>query len=441
MGVWASVLGADRGYLPAAGPAPGETSGTQNPADWLVDLFGGMTTATGLRVSVKDALTVPGIAACIQVLADDLSKVPLILYRRLPGGGREEATDHPLYGLLKQGPAGWLSSSSWRRTLVHNSLAYGNGYSRISRSATGIVAQMTLLQPGRTNVRWTSEGEPFFDIAGPQGERGLSWQDVLHLAYRGSSDGATNGGVLGVSPISQHRETVALAIATERFAAKFFANGARPSFVLETDRSISDEKVAERIRARIERTFGGVDNAFKVAVLELGMKLNSFSFSNHDSQLSEVRKDQAVQHATMFRMPPHKIGILDRATFSNIEQSAIEYVTGPVSSIADCFEDAIEVACLSPRERQDYKIEHDLNGLLRGDIQSRYRAYSIGRQWGWLNVDEIREWENLDPLPDGAGKTYLTPLNMIPADQRDDQALPADKPNALVGPDGHPLHQ
>ena len=185
--------------------------------------------------------------------------------------------------------------------------------------------------------------------------------------------------------------------------------------VVEMDKQFPNDKVADRVRASIERAFSGLDNAFKVAVLELGLKLKEASFNNSDAQLVEVRKEAAVTCCQMFGVPPHKVGILDRATFSNIENQGIDYVTGPISAMASAVESAIETACLTTAERGTYNVRFDLNGLLRGDIFSRYRAYAIGRQWGWLNADEIRAFENFDPLPDGAGKTYLNPLNMVPA--------------------------
>lgn len=411
MGFFGQFLGA-----PAASGSDRQ-SGTAEPARWLTDLFGGMVTETGLRVSVADALTVPGVAATVQVLADDIAKVPMHLHRRLPGGGSELAKGHPLYSLLSGWPAPWLSTHNWRRALAHNVLTRGNGFARNWWAPEGVIEMITNIQPGFTTTKWTDRGEPYYDISGPTYQRGLTWRDVIHVPYRASSDRAANGGIFGVSPIDQHREMLALCIATERFAAKFFRNGARPSAVIEMDSKLPNDDVANRIRSGLERTYGGLDNHFKIAILELGMKLKEFSFSNADSQLIEIRKEQAVQCAQVWNVPPHKIGILDRATFSNIEQQSIEYVTGPVSALAECIESAVETSCLSMEDRSEYFIEIDLDDLKRGDMLTRYRAYAMGRQWGWLSADEIREWERQNPLPDGAGKEYLKPLNMIPAGQ------------------------
>lgn len=412
------------------------------------EIFGGMLTATGLRVSTRDALCVPGIGACIDVLADDLAKVPLALYRRKPGGGREVAQDHRLNALLKGGPAPWLSSFAWRRLVLRAALAYGNAYSRVHWNALGVIDRITPNKPGATRARWTEEGEPVYDFTRRAGtvEKGLSWQDILHLAYKAANDDSESGGALGVSPIDQYKESVALCIATERFAARFFANGARPSLAVEFPGKFEDDAVATRTRKQFEAVYAGVDNSFKVALLELGMKLKEISFNNSDSQLMEIRRDQAHQNCTMYGVPPHKIGLLDRSTNNNIEHQGIEYVTGPISSLAKAFESAITITCLAPAEREEFYVEHNLEGLMRGDIEGRYNAYAIGRQWGWLSVDEIREWENQNPLPDGQGTTYMVPLNMVPADQRPEPSRPRPRPQPnpprraqLLGPDGNPL--
>lgn len=400
----------------ASPPVAADTSGTSDPSAWLIDLFGGMVTATGLRVGVREAMTVPGIASCIQVLSEDVSKVPLIIHKRTSGGGRERAVKHPLYRLLKERPSPWATSFMMRRLIVSNACQHGNAYARVYRDMFGRVTSIRPLPPGSVVQKWASDGEPFFDVTiGGQRESDLSFRDVIHFPYRGSQDGAANGGITGQSPISTHREAIALAVATERFGAKYFANGARPSAVVEIDGKLPNDEVAARIRSGLERAYSGVDNAFKIAILEHGMKLKEVSSNNDQSQFSEIREFQAEEMARLFRVPPPKIGLLRRATFGNIEHQSIQYVTDAVVPIASSLEQQFTIALLTESEQEDYFIEFELDGLLRGDIQSRYRAYGIGRQWGWLNVDEIREMENRNALPDDAGKEYLKPLNMARA--------------------------
>ncbi|WP_181180715.1 phage portal protein [Mesorhizobium sp. B2-4-6] len=394
--------------------------------DWLKGIEPGIIAATGIRVTPADALTVPGIAACVQVQSEDMAKVPLDLKRRT-GAGYEPATEHPLYTLLKYGPSPWLSPYKWRKTIVHTAMSQGNHFSRARRSGIGMIERIAPIQIGSTIVRWGEDGEPFFDVSSPTGtERGLSWQDIIHVGYRDSSDDACNGGVLGVSPIMQNKETVSLMIASERFAALFFANGAQPSMILEYDKKLPNDEVAKRIRAGIERVYGGIDNKWKVAILELGIKMRETSSDPAKSQLIETRKYGAEQACTMYRTPPHKIGLLERSTNNNIEHQSIDYVTGPISALAKSIESAITVACLTPAEREIYKVEHNLEGLMRGDMLSRYRAYAIGRQWGWLSVNKILNRENENEIgPDG--DQYLVPLNMVPAGDDPTKDPPADQ--------------
>lgn len=457
MGWWSRVLGA-----PDIGAQDRYIDG------WLKGIEPGLVTATGMRVTVEDALTNPGIAACVQVQSDDLAKVPLDLKKRTDAG-YEPATEHPLYALLKFGPAPWLSPYKWRKPMAHATLARGNHYSRTWWSEAGRLAKITPIQHGRTNVRWAGDGEPFFDVSSATGtERGLTWQDVIHIAYRESDDAAENGGSLGVSPIMQNKETVALMLAAERFAALFFGNGARPSVVLEYDKKLPNDEVAARIRAGIERVYSGIDNKWKVAILELGMKMTQMTGDPSTSQLIETRKYGAEQACTMYRTPPHKIGLLERSTNNNIEHQSIDYVTGPISALAKSIESAITTACLTPEERVIYKVEHNLDGLMRGDLLSRYRAYAIGRQWGWLSVNKVLNRENENEIgPEG--DEYLVPLNMVPAgDTTNDDSPSEQKPgkqgagawtptafrgfnpndmsasrplrkSALVGPTGEPL--
>lgn len=404
-------------------------SGTSSPEPWLIDLLGGVLTATGIRITAAAAMTVPGVAACVQVMADDLAKVPLLIFKRTADGGRERAVNHPLYKLLKDRPAPWLTSFAWRRAMFQTAAVAGNSYSRVIRNADGAVRQFTPTAFQSVTHRWAPDGEPFFDINLPAGGvlQGLAYPDVIHFAYRGGVEWAANGGIIGRSPLDTHKEAIALSLATEQFAARYFRNGARPSAVVEMDKVFPNDEVANRTRMQVERVLSGVDNAGKIAIFELGMKLKQWSANNDDSQLVELRKQQAGEIARMFRMPPHKIGIMDQATFSNIEMQAIEYVGDNLVPLAAMSEQQLELSLLSDAERDDYFIEYDMDGLLRGDQASRYKAYAIGRQWGWLSADDVRSRENMNNLPDGAGQIYVTPLNMAKAGEDPSaDAPPAD---------------
>jgi HK97 family phage portal protein len=331
-------------------------------------------------------------------------------------------------------------------------MSRGDAVTQIRRTGRGEVRRLSPIRPDKVTFKYTSEGEPFFEINGGSSRYTLSSEDAVHLAYRPDFLAADNGGVRGVSPITRHPEAIALAIATERFAATFFRNGARPSMAIEMPGKFPNEDTARRIRARLEAAYSGLDNSFKIAVLELGMKLKELSYKNSDSQLIEIRKEQALEMCRIFGVPPHKIGILDKATFSNIEHQAIEYVTGPLSAFATSHEQALWLTTLSEKEQGEYYIAYDLNGLLRGDIASRYKAYATGRQWGWLSADEVREWEDMDPLPNEAGRSYFVPFNMQQvggesSDEGPEEPDEEDEPDEpkesslILGPDGLPARR
>lgn len=402
------------GPVAQANQAP---SGTSDPQGWLVSVLGSQMTASGLRISIADAMSVPGLGAIVHALSDDMAAHPLVLYRRKKGGGRERAKDHPLYHLLKSRPAPWLTSYAWRKAMFVNTLTAANAYSRPLRDGFGAVTQITPLKRGAVTHRWADDGEPFYDLNRARGGRlhGLNYQEILHHHYRGSTEAGENGGIYGVSPIATHKEAIGLAVAAELFTAKFFRNGARPSAVVETEKTFPNDEVANRTRRQIEEVLSGVDNAGKVAIFELGLKLKQWSVNNKDAELVELRKQQGIEMCTIYRMPPHKIGILDRATFSNIEHQSISYRGDCLVPLAAMSEQEMETCFLSEREQEVYFIEYDLDGTLRGDLLSRYRAYAIARQWGWFSADDVNELENRNALPDGQGKIYLTPSNMISA--------------------------
>ena len=231
--------------------------------------------------------------------------------------------------------------------------------------------------------------------------------DILHVK------GMSLNGVEGVSPITYAREAIGLGLAAEDFGSRFFANDARPGIVLEHPGALSDQAYKKLKKSWADK-HGGLANKHKVAILEEGMKIHEIGIPPEDAQFLETRKFQVNEIARIFRIPPHMIGDLERSTFSNIEQQSLEFVIHTVRPWLVRWEQALNISLLPGEYRQKYFIEFLVDGLLRGDIKSRYEAYSIGRQNGWLSADDIRELENMNPLPDDMGKIYLIPLNMIP---------------------------
>jgi HK97 family phage portal protein len=229
---------------------------------------------------------------------------------------------------------------------------------------------------------------------------------VLHIPGLGFD------GLVGYSPIAMAKNAIGMAIACEEYGAKFFANGAAPGGVLEHPGTIKDP---QRVRESWQSTFGGSGNANKIAVLEEGMKYTPIGISPEQAQFLETRKFQINEIARIFRVPPHMVGDLEKSSFSNIEQQSLEFVKYTLDPWVIRWEQSIQRSLLSKDEKRVYFVKFNLEGLLRGDYQSRMNGYAIGRQNGWMSANDIRELENLDRIPEeDGGDLYLINGNMLP---------------------------
>ena len=234
----------------------------------------------------------------------------------------------------------------------------------------------------------------------------LQPSDVLHIPGLGFD------GLVGYSPIAMAKHAIGMAIACEEYGAKFFANGAAPGGVLEHPGTIKDP---QRVRESWQSTFGGSGNANKIAVLEEGMKYTPIGISPEQAQFLETRKFQINEIARIFRVPPHMVGDLEKSSFSNIEQQSLEFVKYTLDPWVIRWEQSIQRSLLNSEEKKKYFAKFNVEGLLRGDYQSRMNGYAIGRQNGWMSANDIRELENLDRIPaEDGGDLYLINGNMLP---------------------------
>lgn len=376
------------------------------PEEWLLKLGLGAS-ASGVEVTVDRSLQSTAVFACVRILAETVASLPLILYRRLDKG-KKRAIGHPLYPLLHDLPNPEMTAVELRETLMGHLALRGNAFAEIEYDNGGRVRGLWPLSPNKTRVKRVN-GQLVYLVTMPVGgEVGLPAERVMHLKGLGGD------GIMGYSPIRLAREAIGLALATEEFGARFFGNGARPGVVLEHPGKLSPE-AQDNLRKSWEMRHQGLEKSHRVAILEEGMKIETVGVSPEEAQFLETRKFQAVDIARLFHIPPHMIGELDRATFSNIEQQSLEFVIYTLRPWLVHWEQGINRALLTASERSVYFAEHLVDGLLRGDVQSRYQAYATGRQNGWLSANDIRELENMNPV-DG-GDVYLIPLNMVPADQ------------------------
>lgn len=351
------------------------------------------------------------VYACVRILSEAVASLPLQLFRQ-NGASREKAVDHPLYFLLHDEPNTEMTSFIFRETLMTHLLLWGNAYAQIIRNGKGEVVALYPLMPNRMTVDRDGKGQLYYSYRlqkedAPTAAVGtviLQPSDVLHIPGLGFD------GLVGYSPIAMAKNAIGMAIACDEYGAKFFANGAQPSGVLEHPGTLKDPS---RVRESWNATFGGSRNANKVAVLEEGMKYTPISISPEQAQFLETRKYQVNEIARIFRVPPHLIGDLDKSSFSNIEQQSLEFVKYTLDPWVSRWEQAMKRSLLSAEEKQEYSIKFNVDGLLRGDYESRMNGYASGRQNGWLSANDIRRLENLDPIPaEAGGDLYLINGNM-----------------------------
>ena len=368
-------------------------------------------TSSGKPVTERSAMQMTAVYACVRILSEAVASLPLQLFRQ-NGASREKAVDHPLYFLLHDEPNTEMTSFIFRETLMTHLLLWGNAYAQIIRNGKGEVVALYPLMPNRMTVDRDGNGQLYYSYRlqkedAPTAAVGtviLQPSDVLHIPGLGFD------GLVGYSPIAMAKNAIGMAIACDEYGAKFFANGAQPSGVLEHPGTLKDPS---RVRESWNATFGGSRNANKVAVLEEGMKYTPISISPEQAQFLETRKYQVNEIARIFRVPPHLIGDLDKSSFSNIEQQSLEFVKYTLDPWVSRWEQAMKRSLLSAEEKQEYSIKFNVDGLLRGDYESRMNGYASGRQNGWLSANDIRRLENLDPIPaEAGGDLYLINGNM-----------------------------
>jgi len=366
------------------------------------------STSSGKPVNEHTAMQMTAVYSCVRILSETLAGLPLHVYKYNENGGKEKYLKHPLYKLLHDEPNPEMTSFAFRETLMSHLLLWGNAYAQIIRNAKGEVISLYPLMPNKMTVDRDANGRLFYlyqrsseDIPslGKDNQVYLAPTDVLHIPGLGFD------GLVGYSPIAMAKNAVGLAIATEEYGAKFFANGAAPGGVLEHPGTIKDpQKVKESWNA----AYQGSANSHRVAVLEEGMKYQPIGISPEQAQFLETRKFQINEIARIFRVPPHMLADLEKSSFSNIEQQSLEFVKYTLDPWVVRWEQSMCRALLSDSEKPTVFIKFNVDGLLRGDYESRMSGYATARQNGWMSANDIRELENLDRIPaELGGDLYL----------------------------------
>ena len=377
----------------------------------LAQAMAGNANTTGRPVTPATAVGSTAVWAAVRIISESIATLPLRVYERRDGG-RVIATEHPLYPILHDRPNPRQTAVEYREQQLASLLLWGNAYTWIDRWPSGRPRNLWPIRPDRVTVRIdvATENDPVPSLVyvvstHDGGQRVYAADDILHVR------GLSSDGLMGLSPIAVHRDAVGLEQAEREFAGRFFGNNGRPGGVLKVAGRLSND-AAVRLKQSWETAHRGLENAHRVAVLEEGIEWQSMGMPLQDAQFVEQRRFSIEEIARIFRVPLHLMGDLQRATYSNIEHQSIEFVVHTIRPWCVRLEQAY-ATLLYPSERQALYVEHSVDALLRGDIKSRYDAYAVARQWGWLSVNEIRALENLNSVGVD-GDSLIQPLNFGP---------------------------
>lgn len=384
---------------------PGDS--LSSPSGWLTRLLALSATSSGIAINEYNALTVSDVYKCDRVIRETVAMLPWKVYKAKTRG-REEAKKHPLYFLLHDEPNAHMTSFTYREMIVSNLNLWGRHFSYIERGKGGQIVALWPLRPDlcRFEVR---DGVMWFYARPMNGPELKYWDDeILYIP------GLTRDGYHAYSPIALHRETLGLSKATETFGAKFFGNGAHAGGFLEHPGVISKE-AATRLKEQFEERHSGLENAHRLAVLEEGMTFKTNVIPPEVAQFLQTRQFQRAEVAGLMRVPPHKIGDLSRATFSNIEQQDLEFLRDCIAPWLERIEQACNRGLLLPAEKGRFYVEFEIKGMLRGDSAARSAWYQARFATASMSPNDIRDSENEEPIE--GGDVYFAPMNMVPVDK------------------------
>lgn len=367
----------------------------------------GLRSMSGVRVTAGSAMRLSAVYSCVRVLAETFAVLPFKLYRPKDGGGRDLVTDHWLYRLMASSPNQWQTPFEWREMMMGHLCLRGRCHNQIVPDGRGGIDSLVPLHPDRMTYVPLASGSYRWDHKNDDGSTTPMTRFEVFTVNGLASDGYT-----GLNPMQVQAEVLGLGLAAQGYGARFFANDAKPGGWIEMPPGgkFADDAARKTFKAEWASAQGGA-NRGKTAILDGGMKYHELAVNNADAQFLESRKFSRSEIAAMFRVPPHLIGDLEKATFSNIEQQSLDFVIHTMTPWAERWEAAIESWLMLADEQLD--VEFDFTNLLRGDRAARVTYYQNGIQSGWLTRNEARLAEGYNPLP-GLDKP-MEPLNMTPA--------------------------
>lgn len=357
------------------------------------------------RIDADKALSITAVYACVKVLSETIGSLPCILYRRLPGGGKERAVDHPFYTMLHDRPNAFQTAMEYFEMVTSHLALKGNSYSLIliGRGRVDLIP----LNPSYVNPVWTPDfRDIYYEFAEPgKPVRKFSREDILHIR------GQSIDGLKGLSPVDLAALQLNEGYVLQEHSNSYFSNAGRPNGMFKLP-GVLPEPASERLRKQLDERMSPSGSG-RPLLLEAGLDFTPIVLNNDQAEFIENRKFSKADLASWWRMPPHKIGIMDNATFSNIEHQSLEFTTDCIRPPAKRIEQALMFSLFTEKEAKTYTIEFLFDDILRADIKTRTEAQEKAAMNGFLNIDEIRAMENRNPLPDGLGQKHYRPLNLI----------------------------
>lgn len=391
-----------------------KTEKRDNGQTFLQNVLGTLSN-TGVAVNENSALTYSAVFACVRVLCESVASLPIEVIKEDKDGNKSLDKAHPVYKLLARKPNNYMTSYTWRQTLMANLVLNGNSYFRIIRDGSARPVALRYIPSENVLVKLNGD-EVFYEIKSVKNKSSVSvkeegeiikHEDMLHFLGLGYD------GLIGKSVIEVHRDSIGLSVAANKYGGAFYGNAATPSGILSHPGKLSKE-AAERLKHSWNSTYGnGPMNAHKTAILEEGMSFKPVSLNPQDADFLNTRKFQVTEIARIFRVPPHMIGDLDRATFSNIEQQSLDFLTHTLRPYLVGLEEELERKLFRENELDTYSIMFNTNAMLRGDSEARAKYYKDMSSIGVLSINDIRRLENLNDIGEGGDKHYYA-LNYAP---------------------------
>ncbi len=357
-----------------------------------LDAFEGRETSSGIPINDTIALGIPAVYVCVRVLTEAIASLPLITYERFPNGDRERARDFSLFRLLHDEPNPLMTSFELRELLVGHLCLRGNAFCFIERDAGEVVA-LWPLHPDRVTVEVTGRELIYRHQPSDGPEKLYPMADILHI--RGLSD----NGIIGYSPLTLLRDSFGYAKAVNEYAATYFKNDASPGGILSTPAALSTQAISN-LREAWTTGHAGKGKHHRVAILDNDLKWEQIGISPHDSQLIEEQKFSVVEIARVFRVPLNLVMDYERSTYSNVTEQNRSFLTHTLQPWLTRIEQAMMKSLLTASEKDRYFIEHLTQGFLRADTKTRFESYEIAIRAGFLTVDEVRQLENMNAIPE-----------------------------------------